>query len=197
MAAPISVRLNQWHAEAAVARHELMHEMRRHGRDVARRGEVTSWPQCWLAIVGPQNYPIIIDMNIIEYIYIIYILYLWTHTHTRMCIYIYGHIYNTYTLRIFTIQYLGMTGFWRLPKWIIHGHERLDWNFTFNPEGWDMLKLMDWSGLFRMKAQWIQGSFSGRFSEAELHSSSNPEILTLNKIVSFSFVLSLSIYILI
>ena len=46
-----------------------------------------------------------------------------------------------------------------------------------------------------MKAQWIQGSFSGRFSEAELHSSSNPEILTLNKIVSFSFVLSLSIYI--
>ena len=46
-----------------------------------------------------------------------------------------------------------------------------------------------------MKAQWIQGSFSGRFSEAELHSSSNPGILTLNKIVSFSFVLSLSIYI--
>ena len=33
------------------------------------------------------------------------------NTHTHVCVYIYGHIYNTYTLRIFTIQYLGMTGF--------------------------------------------------------------------------------------
>ena len=47
-----------------------------------------------------------------------------------------------------------------------------------------------------MKAQWIQGSFSGRFffRSRVTYFISNPGILSLKKIVSFSFVLSLSIY---
>ena len=56
--------------------------------------------------------------------------------------------------------------------------------------------MLNYQRVFRMKAQWIQGSFSGRFffRSRVTYFISNPGILSLKKIVSFSFVLSLSIY---